>query len=378
MDGGIVDQVRLGEFFSGPGGLALGAHRAVSGLTADPELVGALEVRHAWAVDIDPDSCRTYRENVPGATHVMAADVRDVVRDQLDDLPDFDGFAFGFPCNDFSTVGRHLGLGGKFGPLYQTGVEVLSRRRPDWFVAENVGGIRSANNGRAFEIILRDMREAGYVVVPHYYRFESYGVPQSRHRVIVVGFKREVAERVGAFRPPAPTHGPGTGQPFVTAGKALSRPCAPGIAHTERPRMSPKVEERLAYINPGENAFTASLPPHLRLNVRGVTLSSIYKKLREDAPAYTVTGSGGGGTHMYHWAENRALTNRERARLQTFPDEFSFSGTRESVRKQIGMAVPVEGARAVFAAVFKALLDIPYESVASNLPEYMVESPTLH
>ena len=109
-----------------------------------------------------------------------------------------------------------------------------------------------------------------------------------------------------------------------------------------------------------------------------MTLSSIYKKLREDAPAYTVTGSGGGGTHMYHWAENRALTNRERARLQTFPDDFTFSGTRESVRKQIGMAVPVEGARAVFAAVFKMLLGIPYKSVASNLPGYMVESPTLH
>lgn len=378
VDGGVVKQVRLAEFFSGPGGLALGAHGAVGGPNADPELGGALDVRHAWAVDVDPDSCRTYQANVPGATHVMAEDVRDVVRHKLDYLPDFDGFAFGFPCNDFSTVGRHLGLGGEYGPLYQTGVEVLKRRQPDWFVAENVGGIRSANNGKAFEIILRDMRDAGYVVVPHYYRFENYGVPQSRHRVIVVGFKLEVAEHVGEFRPPAPTHGPGTELPYVTAGEALGRRYEPGVAHMERARMSPIVEERLAYINPGENAFTASLPPHLRLNVRGVTLSSIYKKLREDAPAYTVTGSGGGGTHMYHWAENRALTNRERARLQTFPDDFTFSGTRESVRKQIGMAVPVEGARAVFAAVFKTLLGIPYRSVASNLPGYMVESPTLH
>lgn len=373
-----MDKIRLGEFFSGPGGLALGAHGAVSGPSADPELVGALEVEHAWAVDIDPDSCRTYQQNVPNAKHVVAADVREVVRDQLDELPDFNGFAFGFPCNDFSAVGRRRGLDGDYGPLYGAGVEVLERRKPDWFVAENVGGIRSANNGKAFGIILQDMREAGYTVVPHYYRFEHYGVPQSRHRVIVVGLRDDVADRVGEFRPPAPTHGPGTGRPFVTAGDALNRPYPPGVTHVERARQSVTVEERLAYIKPGENAFTASLPPRLRLNVRGVTISSIYKKLREDAPAYTVTGSGGGGTHMYHWAENRALTNRERARLQTFPDSFAFAGTRESVRKQIGMAVPVEGARAVFAAVFKTLLGIPYETMESTLPEFMFATPKIH
>ena len=61
------------------------------------------------------------------------------------------------------------------------------------------------------------------------------------------------------------------------------------------------------------------MPDHLKLNVAGAKLSQIYKKLDPDKPAYTVTGSGGGGTHMYHWAEDRAITNRERARLQTLP-----------------------------------------------------------
>ena len=73
-------------------------------------------------------------------------------------------------------------------------------------------------------------------------------------------------------------------------------------------------------------------------------MSHIYKRLDSSKPAYTVTGSGGGGTHVYHYKENRALTNRERARLQTFPDKYNFVGGKESVRRQIGMAVPVLGA----------------------------------
>jgi DNA (cytosine-5)-methyltransferase 1 len=75
-------------------------------------------------------------------------------------------------------------------------------------------------------------------------------------------------------------------------------------------------------------------------------------------PAYTITGSGGGGTHVYHWKEPRALTNRERARLQTFPDDFVFVGTKESVRKQIGMAVPPLGAKIIFEQILKCFNQI--------------------
>ena len=75
------------------------------------------------------------------------------------------------------------------------------------------------------------------------------------------------------------------------------------------------------------------------------------------------TGSGGGGTHVYHWKENRALTNRERARLQTFPDNFIFEGSKESVRKQIGMAVPVKGAKILFDSILKTFEGIDYPSI---------------
>ena len=70
---------------------------------------------------------------------------------------------------------------------------------------------------------------------------------------------------------------------------------------------------------------------------------------------------------MYHWDQNRALTNRERARLQTFPDTFVFHGSKESVRKQIGMAVPLIGAKVIFEAILKTFARIHYESVKANI-----------
>ena len=85
-------------------------------------------------------------------------------------------------------------------------------------------------------------------------------------------------------------------------------------ANQEATKQSKTVIERLEHIKPGENAWTASLPEHLKLNVKGAKMSMIYKRLNPDKPSYTVTGSGGGGTHIYHWDEPRALTNRERAR----------------------------------------------------------------
>ena len=93
----------------------------------------------------------------------------------------------------------------------------------------------------------------------------------------------------------------------------------------------------MKYIPAGENAWYHGVPDRLKLNVKGARMSQIYKRLDPDKPSYTITGSGGGGTHVYHWSEHRALTNRERARLQTFPDNFVFEGSKESAIKQIGI-----------------------------------------
>ncbi|MGO1414221.1 DNA cytosine methyltransferase [Agrococcus casei] len=345
---------RMGELFSGPGGIAWGAHAAAREVGVD--------LRHAWANDYDASTCETYRTNIPGATResVIHGDVRNL---DLTALKPIDGFAFGFPCNDYSLVGESRGLSGEFGPLYQHGVDVLEHHRPSWFVAENVTGLKSSNGGNDFKQILAALRDAGpgYVLTPHLYRFEQYGVPQRRHRIIIVGIAKDLPVR---FRVPAPTHE--DPKSWVKASKALAD-IPQSAANQERTRQSGTVIRRLEQILPGQNAFNADLDDDLRLNVKGATLSQIYRRLHPDKPSYTITGSGGGGTHGYHWGEPRALTNRERARIQTFNDAFVFRGTKESVRKQVGMAVPPDGARAIFRALFQTLVGSRYESVRANL-----------
>lgn len=347
---------RLGELFCGPGGLAYGAANA----KIERKNYG---ITHAWANDYDSDTCRTYRHNIcPNEPDsVICGDVRKL---DLESLPPIDALAFGFPCNDFSVVGEQKGFDGKFGPLYSYGVRVLKSHQPDWFLAENVGGLRSANEGNAFQVILNDMRKAGYRVYPNLYKFEEYGVPQARHRVIIVGIREDLPYefKIPSTAPYADTD--------VTCRTAIEQPPIPADAYNnEKTKQSAAVVERLQHIKPGQNAFTADLPDHLKLNVRGAKISQIYKRLDPEKPAYTVTGSGGGGTHIYHWSENRALTNRERARLQTFPDHYHFQGSKESVRKQIGMAVPCEGARIIFEAILKTFAGIPYESMPANIEE---------
>jgi DNA (cytosine-5)-methyltransferase 1 len=200
----------------------------------------------------------------------------------------------------------------------------------------------------------------GYNVTAHPYKFEEYGVPQERHRIIIVGIKKSLNKR---FRVPAPN----SKGKIVTSKHALTRPPIPSDAANHKiSELKPRVKERLTHIPPGKNAWYEGIPKHLRLNVKGARLSQIYKRLEADEPAYTITGSGGGGTHVYHWKEHRALTNREKARLQTFPDWFVFEGRKDSVRRQIGMAVPPTAARIILRAVLKTIAGIKYRSVTAK------------
>lgn len=355
---------RLGELFCGAGGLAYGAVTARAGGRE-------YGIAHRWATDCDRDACDTYAWNLcDGRTDtVVCGDIRKLdMKTALAPLGDIDALAFGFPCNDYSVVGERKGLDGDFGPLYRYGIKALDAFRPKWFLAENVSGLKTANNGQAFKKILDEMRRAGYRVVPHLYRFDRYGVPQTRQRIIVVGFR---ADLVPAFRVPSP-------EPFAgidnTSRNALENPPIPKDApNNELTRQTSTVIKRLKHIRPGENAFTAELPADLKINT-ATRISQIYKRLDPAKPAYTVTGSGGGGTHIYHWDEPRALTNRERARLQTFPDSYEFKGKKDSVRRQIGMAVPCAGARAIFEAILKTFAGEPYEWIEPNLSGAMNSS----
>lgn len=351
-------EFKLGELFCGPGGLACGALRSHSN-------DGQYSVTHAWANDYDADTCETYRKNIcpDDPASVICGDVRNL---DIPSLGEIDAFCYGFPCNSFSNVGEHKGLSNeKFGQLYWYGIEVLKTYKPKWFVAENVSGIRSAGSGD-FQVILDDMREAGYKLTVNLYKSEQYGIPQTRHRVIIVGIREDI---------PVEFHVP---DPAVYKDIDISSRTALSAIPSDAPnndvrKLSAKVVERLSYINPGENVWQAeerlgdAFPEELKINTK-TKISQIYRKLDPNKPAYTVTASGGGGTFMYHWTD-RELTNRERARIQTFPDDYEFIGKYSSVRKQIGMAVPCKLSEVVITAVLNSFAGIDYPWVEPNLSE---------
>ena len=268
-------------------------------------------------------------------------------------------------------MGESKGLDGNYGGLYSYGVKYINRANPLFFLAENVSGLSSANDGKAFKVIMDALNHAGkygYTITANLYKFEEYGVPQARHRYILIGIRGDLGLE---FKVPKPA--------------GITKTCAEALANIpataanqERTAQSKTVKARLDLIPEGMNVWQAEeaglLPPELCLNVKGARLSQIYRRLDSTKPSYTITGSGGGGTHVYHWKESRALTNRERARLQTFPDDFVFRGSKESVRKQIGMAVPCDGAQVILEALLKTFEGIEYESVEPSVGTFKAKT----
>lgn len=344
---------KLGELFCGPGGLACGAFSASSD-------DGQFAVRHAWATDYDRDSCSTYIKNLctDNPDSVLCQDVRTL---DINSLSDIDAFAYGFPCNSFSNVGEHKGLANeKFGKLYWYGVEMLRKFKPKWFIAENVSGLKSAGNND-FQTILRDLKESSYNLTVHQYHAEDYGIPQRRHRIIIVGIRSDLDVEFEVPDPSEFAH-------IDNSAEAALRDIPLSAPNNQIRKMSDKIRERLSYIEPGQNIWQAEerIPSHLRIKTK-TKISQIYRKLHPKKPSYTITASGGGGTFGYHW-DNRELTNRERARLQTFPDDYEFIGNYSSVRKQIGMAVPCKLSQIIVTAILNSFAKIPYKSIPSNIP----------
>ena len=409
----------LGELFCGPGGMAIASSQNIRARSAD-----GIEYRleHGWGVDFADYAISTFKANL-GEQNGICMDAWKFVKEELTPERKINALAFGFPCNSFSSVGEHKGLRDKkFGNLYKTGIEVLKAYDPDWFVAENVSGISGHDSGKQFKTILTDLANAGkgYDVVAHLYKFEEYGVPQARHRYVIVGIRSDIAAAKGIeFKPPAPQYGPGKIHRFVTCMDALRNVRNETTWGGRKTRQSEAVVARLKFTPPGENAWKldelvdpekysdeeldaylkeipwyetdiAPLFPirdlhdrmetirrrieEIRLHCQKARMSHIYRRLDPDRPAYTLTGSGGGGTHIYHYSEHRALTNEERAALQTFPSDFVFKGSPEEIRKQIGMAVPTLGARQIFAAILQTLAGVKYATVDPD-PE-MVVKPT--
>jgi DNA (cytosine-5)-methyltransferase 1 len=336
-------EIGIVSLFSGCGGLDLGF-----------EQVG--NYKTLWANDFKNEACETFKNHFGDV--IVEGDIEKIDPYLKGNVPDCDLILGGFPCQDFSIIWKQPGLNGERGNLYKSFLRFVDAKKPKAFVAENVRGILTANQKKAIKQIIQDFQniQPGYVIIPHLYNFADYGVPEFRERVLIVGIRIDTGVH---FEPPKPTHGKGEGLlPYVTVGKAFE-----GVEdvpyNNEHLRVKERTQKIISLIPEGGN-FT-DIPKDSPYYVKGM-ISHVYRRIHRNEPSKTIIAAGGGGTWGYHYPENRPLTNRERARIQAFPDDFVFYGNTTEVRRQIGNAVPPVGVHAV-AEALKPLFLGGYERV---------------
>lgn len=317
---------QLLSLFSGCGGLDLGF------VQAGYDIV--------WANDFEHWSCQTYKKNF--GDHIHEGSIVDV---DFSKVPDCDIMTGGFPCQDFSMIWKRGGLGTDRGNLYKHFVRAVDEKRPRVFIGENVKGLLSANKGKAIQQIVDDFAALGYTVKYRLCNFAKYGAPQLRERVLIVGIRNDVDYD---FEFPEYTHDETN---YYTAGEALKG--AEKVPYNnEHQNIKDKTRKMLALIPEGKN-FTA-IPKDSPYYVKGM-ISHVYRRVDRNKPSTTIIAGGGGGTWGYHYEENRPLTNRERARLFGYPDDFVFDGSITEVRRQIGNSVPPIAAKVVAEAILPAM-----------------------
>jgi DNA (cytosine-5)-methyltransferase 1 len=308
-----------------------------------------------WANDIDHDACETYKLNI--GDHIIEGDISQI---DLSIIPDCDVILGGFPCQDFSMIWKRKGIETDRGNLYQYFVQAVELKQPKFFVAENVKGLLTANKGKAIEQIIKDFKNCGYNIYPDVYNFADYGTPQLRERVLIIGIREDISFY---YQKPKATHTPSN---YVTTEEALKG--VKDVFHNNKHlNIRPRTKKILELIPEGCN-FQA-IPKDSPYYVKGM-ISHVYRRLDRNKPATTIIAAGGGGTWGYHYEEPRPLTNRERARLFGYPDDFQFKGKIASVRKQIGNSV-CPNAIKVIAQELKKVFDKQYHSLKNPILEYL-------
>lgn len=371
--------LRLIDLFCGTGGFAHG--------------FSDTDVRYelAYAIDSDPDAAATTAANHP-SSRVDVKDIRTVspaiLRKELGS-PEIDLIVGGPPCQGFSSLRPHRSssVGDDRNNLFLQFAEFVDVFRPPVFVMENVVGIVTHDEGRTLEAVLECVSGLGYAVDWKILNAAHYGVPQKRERFILIGSRDS-----GAIRFPSPTH--------YSNGKV--------VGHLNRDRLQhpadelPKaltVDDAISDLPPlerGEHATSYGGPAKseyqkarraegepLSLHVASrhsdkmleviklagesikalppglVTsgFSSCYSRLPNDAPANTITVKfqSPASSRCIHPVQHRTITPREAARIQSFDDDYVFSGRMTKVASQLGNAVPPLLGRAISTAISPSL-----------------------
>jgi len=240
------------------------------------------------------------------------------------DIPKADIVIGGVPCQGFSMAGR---LGRKFvddprNHLFKEFVKIVEFIQPKYFVMENVARLFNHNYGSTRIEILNSFEKIGYKVDCKVLNSADYGVPQKRKRIIFIGNNKN---KVNIF--PDKTVKQAIGNlPPLDSGQVSSIKNHEAMNHTQA------MLQKMKHIRDGGNRY--QIPIKLR-----PTSGDPRKYIRYDSklPSFCITGDM---RKIFHYSQNRALTVRELARLQSFPDDFVFYGTKLSQQQQVGNAVP--------------------------------------
>ena len=364
------------DLFCGAGGLSEGFRQAgfriLAGNDADAIASNTFTTTHSEV------------EFLPGPIeHISSRDLLDASGLRMGEL---DCLVGGPPCQAFSVYNHQRGMHDKRSTLFREYLRIVAGVMPKWVVMENVTGIMSAGNGLAVKAICSSLDSLGYKTMDfRILRAEEYGVPQQRRRIFFIGNRLD-----RPIRWPKPTHGPGL-QPFVTVWDAIGdlprllngeapkgpqryrskpesdyqtylRGDSTKVMNHAAPRLAPINLRRMMHIKEGGSwrDIPFDLLPAGMKRARRCDHTKRYGRLRKDGLSSTIlTKCDIHWGAFIHPEQDRALTVREGARLQSFPDSFWFAGPRTQQYVQVGNAVPPLLAKQVGQAIVEAGFEEP-------------------
>jgi len=307
------------SLFSGAGGLDLGLK---GGFTSLGVLYKKNPLDIIWANELNAKACETLKLNFPD-TDVVQGDITKIVGISHDEnatlfddpieIPKADVVIGGFPCQDFSLAGKRRGLTVQRGQLYLSMAKVIETVRPKIFIAENVKGLLSWENGLGIQTMVEDFAKVGYKVSYRLLNTADYGVPQKRERVIIIGIRDDLGTEIIW---PEATH---SNDPTTTR----RRPWV-----TLKDAIGDLENDKVHFCLPNSGYSKAKLFP----GKQGNTVT------KADQPGPTMRAEHHGNIE-FHYSLQRRLSAREAARIQSFPDDFVFQKSTSDAYRQVGNAV---------------------------------------
>ncbi len=306
-----MEKIKVASLFCGCGGMDLGVLGGFSYLGKE---YSRTPFEIVYSVDNDPYCTQIYNDNFDHKCFVK--DVREI---DISKMPEFDMLIGGFPCQSFSISAQNpprLGYKDERGMLFFEMVKILKERHPRFFIAENVKGLMSANNGKAFPMILNEFRNAGYHVTYKLINAWEHGVPQKRERVIIVGFRESGDYSIFHF----------PSELLFNERKVLKDVIIETEDRNENLFFSEKAVAGMMAVKDKMNKGRV-----MKLDEPCNTISAHLAKvsLNSTDPVLMVNG------------RYRRFSPREAARIQSFPDSFILSSVSANRQyKAIGNAVP--------------------------------------